>query len=407
MTTKKQEKPVEKPAEKPAEKPVETPKPKKSKKKVVIISIIISVIVIAGILAAVLIPLFTDKLSISTNKIVDRLAEKIPSITNVEHYSEVNDPNGILGKDNQYTSKSSWKDSRLSDIVEDYAGTIEVFKNTKDAELRELKFKRTVEECYSTLPVNKYGQFMVSNTCGNLGYGTTYREGVVVVRLSRSYDDTQVEEIKNALKEITSYFIVNETDIPSSEKVDELRKENDESSKSAIDGLKSDIENGLNEMLTNYQNQLNAIAVSLNEDEYATAKSDIEFFKDGSFFSDKIAGLEQKLQEIGNKIQAKKNAAEAAARQQEAERLAAKNRTFGAGKYTTCQDIDAGKYDVKAISGGGNFFVRSNTYSHYVNEILYANGSYGRSNEYKNMTISCGDTIEITSSLKVQITAKN
>lgn len=403
MTKKEKAKPVEK----PVEQPTKTPKPKKNKKKVIIISIIASVVILVGILCAVLIPLFMDKLSISTNKIVDRLAEKIPSITNVEHYSEANDPNGVLGKENQYTSKSSWMDSRLSDIVEDYAGTIEVFRNTKDAELRELRFKKGIEECYNSMPVAKYGQFMINNTCDNLGYGTTYRDGVVVIRLSRSYDEQQVEEIKDALKGIVSYFIVNETDIPSSERVDELRKEIDEDAKESIKIMKDTIEEGLNEILTSYQNRLNAILVSLNEDEYAAAKAEIDFFKNGSYFSDKVASLEQKLQEIGNKIQAKKAADEAAAKQKEAERLAAKNRTFGAGKYTTCQDIDAGKYDVKAISGRGNFFVHSDTYSHYVNEILHADGSSGKSNEYKNMIISCGDVVEVTSSLKVQITAKN
>ncbi len=403
MTKKEKEKPVEK----PVKKPTETPKPKKNKKKVIIISIIASVVILVGILCAVLIPLFMDKLNINSNKIVDRLAEKVPSITNIEHYSEANDPNGILGKENQYTSKSSWMDSRLSDIVEDYAGTIEVFRNTKDAELRELKFKKGVEECRNSMPVAKYGQFMVSNTCDNLGYGTTYRDGVVVIRISRSYDESQLEEIKNALKEITSYFIMNETDIPSPERIDELRKEIDENAKESIEVMKTTIESGLNEILTDYQNRLAAILVSLNEDEYTAAKAEMDFFKDGSYYSDKVAGLEQKLQEIGNKIQAKKNADAAAAKQKEAERLAAKNRTFGAGKYTTCQDIDAGKYDVKAISGRGNFFVHSDTYSHYVNEILHADGSYGRSTEYKNMILSCGDTVELTSSLKVQITAKN
>ena len=405
MATKKQEK--VKPVEKPTEKPTEPTAPIKSKKKIIVILSIISVIVIAGILAAVLIPLFMDKLNINSNKIVDRLAEKVPSITNIEHYSEANDPNGILGKENQYTSKSSWMDSRLSDIVEDYAGTIEVFRNTKDAELRELKFKNSNEECYNSLPVAKYGQFMINNTCDKLGYGTTYRDGVVVIRISRSYDDDQLQEIKDVLKDIVSYFIQQESDVPSSERIDELRKENDENLKETFEVMKKTLDDGMNEILTDYQNRLAAILVSLNEDEYNAAKSELSFFKDGSYYSDKVAGLEQKLQEIGNKIQAKKNADAAAAKQKEAERLAAKNRTFGAGKYTTCQDIDAGKYDVKAISGRGNFFVHSDTYSHYVNEILHADGSYGRSTEYKNMILSCGDTVELTSSLKVQITAKN
>lgn len=70
-----------------------------------------------------------------------------------------------------------------------------------------------------------------------------------------------------------------------------------------------------------------------------------------------------------------------------------------AGVYTVGVDVEIGTYDVQLVSGKGNFFVRGST---YVNEI-FGKGFDMYIQEYKNMTISYGDEIEVCGSLKVKL----
>lgn len=77
------------------------------------------------------------------------------------------------------------------------------------------------------------------------------------------------------------------------------------------------------------------------------------------------------------------------------------------GKYIVGTDIKAGKYDVVAQSGSGNFFVNGST---SVNEILSIEASkkanYGYIDKYTNLTLKNGDTVELRSGLKVLLQAK-
>lgn len=81
--------------------------------------------------------------------------------------------------------------------------------------------------------------------------------------------------------------------------------------------------------------------------------------------------------------------------------------TLTAGKYTVGTDIKAGKYDVIAQAGSGNFFVEGST---SVNEILSINATdnanYGYIDKYTNLILEDGDTIELRSNLKVLLQAK-
>ncbi|MGN1310723.1 MAG: hypothetical protein ACI4VP_03325 [Clostridia bacterium] len=75
--------------------------------------------------------------------------------------------------------------------------------------------------------------------------------------------------------------------------------------------------------------------------------------------------------------------------------------TLTAGKYTVGEDVKAGKYDIIAQSGHGNFYIPSK-----VNETMGTTDDDFYLRNYNNVTLKNGDTIDITSSLKVLLQAK-
>lgn len=68
-------------------------------------------------------------------------------------FDEETDPNNLLGRPGEYTSKASFTDKRLDQIDEDdpNGGTIEVFETKKDM----LSRKRHIENMYDLFPILK------------------------------------------------------------------------------------------------------------------------------------------------------------------------------------------------------------------------------------------------------------
>ena len=382
----------------------EKAEPKTKKKHTgLIVSLIISGIVILAAVAVVLFFVFRKETDISTTKIMERIAQKLPSITDVINYSEVDDPNEIMGQPNQYTSKSSWEDNRIYHSSE-FAGTIEVFNNTKDAELREQHLAKYRESCEQAVSAEKYGSAIKSGW--NCEDYRVFRKDAVVIRLSVAFSENQMNEYMTEFENIIDKFVVPEKDVPSLERINELREQSTKQLEDAYSVAFKEIESGLDEMINTYIDKLDSLLVTLNEDELAGAKEELKFYKEASYFSAKIPEIEQKIKDIENKIAEKKKQDEEAAAKAEAEQLAKKNRTLSTGRYEVCSDIESGTYDVTATSGSGNLYVDSTSYSHYVNEIMSSDGSYGWIKEYKNMILSCGDTLQIKNGLTIRITAK-
>lgn len=376
---------------------------KDEKKKYLVLGLAIGGFVLL-IITISLIFAFQKDPDITTTKIMAKLSRQIPTITDIENFSEANDPNGIMGQANQYTSKSSWEDSQIPNHTSEYAGTIEVFNNTKDAELREWQLTNSQTECSFRITAEKYGTSVKDGA--NCKEYLISRKNTVVIRLSSSFDESQITAYQKAIDTIIDSFTIPEKDIPSPERISELRAQHEETLSTSLDNLEKDIQKGLDEIYSSYYDKLNAIYESLNEDEFSTAKEELDFFKEASYFSPKIAALEQKINDTENKISAKKQQAQEDAARAEAAKLAQKNRRLGSGKYTACTDIDSGTYDVTAVSGSGNLFVHSDTFSHYVNELMNTTGAYGWNTEYKNLILSCGDVLELKNGLVVQLTAK-
>ena len=77
--------------------------------------------------------------------------------------------------------------------------------------------------------------------------------------------------------------------------------------------------------------------------------------------------------------------------------------TLTAGKYVVGEDIKAGKYDAVAQAGSGNFYVSGST---SVIETMGTTDSSFYLKNYNNITLNQGDTVEVTSKLKILLQAK-
>lgn len=73
----------------------------------------------------------------SAEKLLIKLKEKNSNLADIQVYTAENDPNGNLGRPNEYISKADFSDIRIEQIGEDLAGgTIEVFATKEDCEKR-------------------------------------------------------------------------------------------------------------------------------------------------------------------------------------------------------------------------------------------------------------------------------
>jgi hypothetical protein len=86
---------------------------------------------------------------------------------------------------------------------------------------------------------------------------------------------------------------------------------------------------------------------------------------------------------------------------------AASSLTLGAGTYVAGTDIPLGKYNCKAVSGAGNFIVWNSARTELkANELMGVTDSAYYIKELSNLTLKTGDTIQISSTLKVQLIKK-
>ena len=103
-------------------------------------------------------------------------------------YTAKNDPNDLLGRPNQYTSKVTFEDTRLKpdpmahkfDVQN--GGSIEVFENQENAITRK-EYLESIGKGSS--PLSEY----------------VYREDTVLLRLSHRLTPNQAEEYEDALKD--------------------------------------------------------------------------------------------------------------------------------------------------------------------------------------------------------------
>ncbi len=134
-------------------------------------------------------PTTESKLTLETAEdIVNALKDAGLTITNMDVYTAENDPNSLLGRPNQYTSKVNFIDSRIEEEVSERigvqnGGSVEMFNTIEDAETR----FNYISEISKTAPMfNEY----------------EYINGKVILRVSRLLTPEQAAEYENTLSEL-------------------------------------------------------------------------------------------------------------------------------------------------------------------------------------------------------------
>lgn len=399
--TKEAEKEVKKAPEHKAEAKLDSDKLKNKKVK---LYLIVGISAAVLLLLVILITVFTGNSNMTAAKLINSYAKDKPYI---EKIIELDDPDGLAGNDNEYVTKSSWDDSRLDDIVEDHAGTVEVFKNEKDAEIREWYLDKVSEKCTQHISAQKYGKAMFEQVCGSLGYGTTYRNKNVVLRLSRAYSDEQISEYKSGFNDMIKKYNISGTDTPSDEKIASLKEQKEEKLEQLFNQQEEEMKNGLDGIANDMDSAIDTAMTSLEETALEELKENLAYVKTIPYFSDKIPAWEQKITEISNNIA--QNKADEARRAEEAEqaRKAAKTRTFSAGTYRVGTDIDSGTYNILAVGGRGNCFVYNSSDRLQVNEMMSSSGGDYYITNYSNVYLGAGYTIKITGTLTLKFEAVN
>lgn len=164
-------------------------------------------------------------------------------------------------------------------------------------------------------------------------------------------------KLKDENSDLTTKYKNSQTDLKKSEKeVKELR--------SQVEELQQ----------TEKQNQINSNITSL-ENQIASLKSE-------------ITSLQAQRESLNTEIK---------------KATSAEDIVLTAGNYVVGTDIKAGKYDAIAQAGRGNIYVKGS--SSVIESMGTTDDSYYL-REYKNITLKNGDTVEITSKLKVKLQAK-
>jgi len=129
--------------------------------------------------------------TLTAEQVTRKLAEKIPSISLTKVYSAEDDPNKLLGRPNQYTSKTAFADSRVpkeglpaDNTQTEHGGGVEVFPDEAGATAR----KDRIQE--------------ISKGMGGLIAEYDYVKGGVLVRVSSKLTPDQAKEYETALAAI-------------------------------------------------------------------------------------------------------------------------------------------------------------------------------------------------------------
>lgn len=167
-----------------------------SENKTNIVSKIIIVLIIIAAIIFVYFMFFKKSTVVSSKnvkkvmtaeEITNELKEKVPHISKIVVYNEETDTNKLLGRPNQYTSKTQFADDRISqDGVENndaLGGTIEVFNNETDMQKR----KDYVESISSQ--ASMFAQYI-------------YSKGNVLLRLEKDLTPEQAKEYETAFYDI-------------------------------------------------------------------------------------------------------------------------------------------------------------------------------------------------------------
>lgn len=305
-----------------------------------------------------------------------------------KNFNKDNDPNSLMGKDNQYTSKISWKDSSitLSDSDE-YAGTIEFFRCKEDAKLRKDYINGVVNAINENFSSEKYGslgsifakQGMIAHSKGN-----------VLISISTAFSEEKREKYFDTFDSVLKGIEFKQSKVPSKDKIAKIKKNNKTKIETTISEMKTTFEANLDKIGNDVDTKINDAEKNKSIADLEDVESQLKDIEDIPYYSERLAAWKTRIESL--KASISKEQADAAAAE-----LASHERTFSAGEYTVGTDIPAGVYNIVAVSGHGNLFVRG--YGKRLNEIMGTTDPSFYMAQYNNAELTTGQTIVIKSTL--------
>lgn len=127
----------------------------------------------------------------SSEALLIELKSKNENLTEIEAFTQENDPNEKLGRPGYYISKADFSDSRLEQIGEYLCGgTIETFGNKKDCQSRADYLNKLNDPSMGILALNEY----------------VYQYEKVLFRISYDLTQEQAEEYHTQMNEIMKQY---------------------------------------------------------------------------------------------------------------------------------------------------------------------------------------------------------
>ena len=247
-------------------------------------------------------------------------------------YTKKSDPNKAMGKDNMYISKVSWGDTRITKNDDDkYNGaSIEFFNNEKDAKLRADFLEYYNEQMLVVFSKKTYGTYASFMHESNL---YIYQKGNALITINTGMTEKGSNLYIDAFKKLVDNVEFKQTNVPSSDKVKKISKENKSKIDEKIGEAKVKWENGLNALASEMDTKVVNLQSSLSEGDYKDVSSSLHNF-DIPYFSEKYNGWKEIVENARITIENNKKEAEekaeaerkAAAEQAEAERKASLGR---------------------------------------------------------------------------------
>lgn len=301
-------------------------------------------------------------------------------------------------------SKVIFKDSRIEEDEEEYiAGSISVFKNTKQANLYKERVEDKLRITREKITLEEYGYLTTT---------ITYYEYIVVnknavLRLNDEFLDMEKESYKTVFDNVVNKCRYTQENIPSNEEMTKIVIDSQKDIEESIERFKDSSNIFVKEMGEFIDKEIKELKTNLKSDILEEIRETIKELYHGNLFTKHREKWDKELKTIEESIAKKAKEAEA---KKKAEELRKRTKTLSTGNYRVGEDIEPGKYDAIAKSGNGNFFVYgTGEFDLKVNEIFgVGDGFFDElyNKTYSGLRLETGDRIEITSGLSILFQAK-
>lgn len=127
----------------------------------------------------------------SSEQLLNELQEKNENLDGIIAYTESTDPNGNLGRPNQYISKADFSDSRVEQFGDSLSGgTIETFSSKEDCQARYDYLEKFTSAELGAFGLNQY----------------MYKYDLVIFRVTYDLTPEQAEEYHSQMDEIMEQY---------------------------------------------------------------------------------------------------------------------------------------------------------------------------------------------------------